>query len=185
MFKCVASIIVSSSLLLSSPIPNSIYNIDIPYIYIAANVIKKPTDKELQIAKDKYLQEKEVRCLAENMYFEARGEPLEGQIAVAAVTLNRAKKKYTAKTVCDVVKFKVKNICAFSWTCDDKEDVIRDKKTFTELHKIAYNMYGKFKSGKQYDQTDGALHFHASYSEPEWMEAKVRLVKIGEHIFYR
>lgn len=157
----------------------------IPFITVQAIKIKPISDAELRRAREKKYRAEEISCLAKNLYFEARGETEEGQIAVASVTLNRVKKKYYPNSVCGVVNFKANNRCAFSWTCDKNPDVVTDRKAYRKMQSIAEIMYAKFRSGKQYDPTDGALYFHAVHVQPEWVEAKVRLIQIGDHIFYR
>jgi spore germination cell wall hydrolase CwlJ-like protein len=67
--------------------------------------------------------DKQVRCLAENIYYESRGESLEGQIAVAKVTLNRLDEGY-ARTVCGVVKQRNPNGCQFSWVCNTNSNPV-------------------------------------------------------------
>ena len=71
-----------------------------------------------------------IMCLALNIYFEARSEPIQGQIAVAEVTLNRVASEKHPDTICGVVKQSNKNGCAFSWYCDDNSDKPKEKEAF-------------------------------------------------------
>lgn len=67
----------------------------------------------------------EIRCLAQNIYFEARGEPMVGKIAVGHVVLNRAADRRWPRRVCSVIKqgvYKQRHRCQFSWWCDGRRD---------------------------------------------------------------
>lgn len=134
-------------------------------------------------------------CLAYNIYHEARGQPLEGQFAVGIVTLNRVKSKKYPNTVCEVVRqgkieeskyqqdvFVYKRSkCQFSWFCDSRSDVIADQRSFRKIKKIV----GALLNREYDDLTKGALYYHAKRVKPWWSVAKVRLVQIGDHIFYK
>ncbi len=128
---------------------------------------------------------KELRCLALNVYFEARGEKPEGQFAVALVTMNRTKSRHYPSSVCDVVWQKRQ----FSWTHDGKSDRPTDMRAWTLAKKIAqvtYQGYSKLSAHtrKALDLTKGALHFYApGLASPYW--AKVHSVTrvIGRHVF--
>lgn len=129
----------------------------------------------------------EITCLALNIYHEARSEPLEGQRAVAAVTLNRVQHSRFPNTVCRVVKqgkYKngrlVKNQCQFSWWCDGKSDYPTEKETFYRIWNLASSMYETYR-----DNTGGALFYHADYVRPWWSRHKSKTKKIGQHVFYR
>jgi len=128
---------------------------------------------------------KELHCLALNVYFEARGEKAEGQLAVALVTMNRMKSRHYPNSVCGVVWQKRQ----FSWTHDGKSDRPTDMRAWKLAKKIAqvtYQGYNKLSahSRKALDLTRGALHFYApGLASPYW--AKVHSVTriIGGHIF--
>lgn len=128
----------------------------------------------------------EVECLAKNIYFEARSEPDRGKIGVALVTLNRVKSPKFPSTVCAVVYQpsnipRKRNLCQFSWFCDGKSDVIRNKARYNECVKIAKHIL----SYRRKDITKGATHYHADYVSPWWAKKLKKTVKIGNHIFYR
>jgi spore germination cell wall hydrolase CwlJ-like protein len=127
----------------------------------------------------KAVVDKQVRCLAENIYFESRGESLAGQVAVAKVTLNRLNEGY-ARTVCGVVK----QGCQFSWVCNNPKAVPTGQ-TWTQAVGIALVML----SDKDHieDPTNGATHFHATYInwQPSWKRVKSSVSQIGNHVFYR
>ncbi len=129
--------------------------------------------------------EKELRCLALNVYFEARGEKTEGQLAVALVTMNRMKNRHYPNSVCGVVWQKRQ----FSWTHDGKSDRPTDMRAWELARKIAqvtYLGYSKLsaRSRKALDLTKGALHFYAPrLAAPYWAEAHSVTRIIGGHVF--
>ena len=105
---------------------------------------------------------KEIYCLAQNIYFEARGEPENGQFAVAAVTMNRVKSHKYPNTVCKVVW----QHSQFSWTNDGKSDRPRNKRAWHRARKIAYMVYSRYftiqkKTHGAWDLTRGALHYYS------------------------
>ena len=134
--------------------------------------------------------EPEVWCLAQNIYYEARGSNLADQAAVADVVLNRVKDDRYPDTICAVVKQgkqyadgrMVRNRCQFSWYCDGKSDYPRDKDAWVAAQQTAYMMV-------YYDDyrgiTQGATHYHAHYVGPEWARDLQLVGRIGVHIFYR
>jgi len=131
----------------------------------------------------------EIKCLAENIYFEARGESTAGKMAVALVTLNRVKDQRFPNTVCGVVK-QTKyypsgridlHSCQFSWYCDGKSDEPLDTDTFFESYVIAQDVL----MGKYPDITEGATHYHSIMVEPYWAETLNETVQIQHHIFYK
>jgi spore germination cell wall hydrolase CwlJ-like protein len=124
-----------------------------------------------------------VRCLALNVYHEARSEPKEGQVAVAAVTLNRVKSNVFPNSVCKVVKQggQQRNRCQFSWWCDGKRDHPTEETAWQQSQKIARLSL----QGATDDPTHGALYYHAEYVEPRWSRKLERTARIGNHLFYR
>ena len=124
---------------------------------------------------------KEVECLARNIYFEAGGEPRNGKIAVAEVTMNRVNSNDYPRTVCGVVNQKIRGTCQFSWVCQDKKPVRRNTDAWRDSVKIAENI---LISKQHYGIIGNAKHFHAVYVDPEWAESKRMIKKIGQHIFY-
>ena len=125
----------------------------------------------------------EWRCLAEAMYFEARGEDLAGQIAVAEVVLNRVDSARYPDTVCDVVSQGTGNgrACQFSYNCDGLSNKVGNKPVWNRIGKIAWLML----QGRPRTLTDEALYFHSTAVSPSWSRKFVRTAKIGRHIFYR
>lgn len=122
----------------------------------------------------------QLACLAKNIYYEARSEPIEGQLAVAIITLNRVSHKDFPNNICDVVYEKNKRgVCQFSWTCQ-KRYPVRDMDSFVKAVEIArLAVEGK----SRIDLLDKALYYHADYVNPRWRH-KTKVVKIGRHIFY-
>lgn len=124
--------------------------------------------------------QREVQCLAQNIYFEAGSEPYAGKVAVAEVTMNRVKNGF-AKTVCGVVNQKNNGICQFSWVCEPKKDITRSSE-WNDSKKIAENI---LISNKKYSTMQGALFFHADYVKPSWANTKDFVQRVGRHLFYR
>lgn len=122
-------------------------------------------------------------CLAKAIYFEARGEMLAGQVAVAEVILNRVDSPSYPGTVCGVVKqgAERRTGCQFSFMCDGKPETIRDRDAFDRAGAIAYLMM----SGRPRILTGNATHFHTRAVSPSWSRRLVRTARIGAHIFYR
>lgn len=130
-------------------------------------------------------------CLALNIYHEARDQPFIGQVAVAQVVMNRIQDERYPNNPCDVVRqgptyswtkdFPVRHRCQFSWYCDGKSDKAKDKEAWDQSVTIAHGVY----HGNLDDFVEGATHYHAYYVYPEWAETKTKVVRIGDHIFYR
>ena len=124
-----------------------------------------------------------LRCLALNIYHEARGEPLQGKIAVAHVVLNRAAARRFPTSVCEVIKQGGENRryrCQFSWWCDGRSDTPRDLAAWRESLLIALLI----RRGAADDPTEGALWYHADSVRPYWANILTPHTKIGRHIFY-
>ena len=125
----------------------------------------------------------DLNCLALNIYFEARSEPLDGKLAVGHVVLNRAANKNYPNKICEVVKQggeKRRNRCQFSWWCDGRSDRPRDLQAWKESRVIARVVFW----GYSVDPTDGALWYHADYVKPIWRLKLDRGPLIGRHQFY-
>ena len=112
-----------------------------------------------------------ILCTALNVFHEARGESIKGQMAVALVTRNRA--KYDTEKVCAVV-FKSKQ---FSWTI--KMNGIKDSREFEKAIHISALAW------QSVDFTQGSTHYHAAYIKPYWTHSMVKTMQIDNHIFYR
>jgi len=122
-------------------------------------------------------REQQIDCLATNMFYEARGEPDRGKLAVGLVTLNRVKKGY-ANTVCDVVR----QPRQFSWY---KPGKIKSSGNtlYMSVRTIAETLYDEYYVANTYiDFTDGATHFHHRGVNPGW-KRMVLTVQVGPHLF--
>ena len=125
----------------------------------------------------------EWQCLAEALYFEARGETVKGQFAVAEVILNRVKNKRYPGTLCGVINQGTgkKYQCQFTYTCDGYDEVIAEPRAFARVGKVARAVI----DGKAPRLTDGATHYHTTAVSPNWSKVFTRTAKIGVHLFYR
>lgn len=136
-------------------------------------------------SRDIHSRKQDINCLTKNIYHEARGEPLDGQYAVAEVTMNRVASKHYPNTVCEVVyqkNFDVirkRDVSAFSWTELNFTAPI-NAKIWGRAWKVAEEVYDE----KADPRADGALFYHSKYIRPRWSRGKRRIAKIGRHIFY-
>jgi spore germination cell wall hydrolase CwlJ-like protein len=117
-------------------------------------------------------------CLAQNIYFEARGESLLGQALVGWVTLNRVQNSDFPEDICTVVWQKGQ----FSWTHDGKSDRPRNKESWAAAQIVADEVIQAY--GVERDPTEGATYFHADSVNPSWAKSFERVVRIDNHIFY-
>jgi spore germination cell wall hydrolase CwlJ-like protein len=126
---------------------------------------------------------RERRCLAVAIYFEARGEPKRGQIAVAQVILNRVRSPLFPETVCGVVyQGQMRKGCQFSFTCDGHSDNPRDNAQWA----LAQDLAKGIMSGKHWLPEVGySTFYHANYVWPRWVRRMNKIDKIGRHIFYK
>ena len=120
------------------------------------------------------------QCLTEALYFESRGESLQGQIAVAEVILNRVDSALYPRSVCGVVKQRGGGGCQFSYVCDGKKRM-REKVAADLSGRIARAML----DGAPRLLTDGATHFHTRQVRPGWSRRFAHTASIGAHLFYR
>ena len=127
----------------------------------------------------------DVACLAQNVYYEARGEPLAGQYAVAEVTMNRVAAASFPDTVCGVVHesrldpVRKRRVSAFSWT--ELESLPRPNGfEWRRATAVASSVY----DNQEAPLVDGALYYHATRVTPAWASTKTRVARIGKHVFY-
>jgi len=135
------------------------------------------------------VSERQLRCLAEGMYFEARGEPMRGQLAVGRVILNRVQSRAYPDTICDVVyqNDHMHNRCQFSFACDGKPDVIAEPKAWDSVRGYAAWLLASDLEETQYQvlaSLAAATHYHADYVRPHWAKFFELTARIGRHIFY-
>jgi len=140
--------------------------------------------RALELARD--TERLNVECLARNVYFEARGEPPEGQYAVAEVTMNRTASGRYPATVCAVVYEKrwdaIRNryVGAFSWTEFDSVPEPSGE-AWEFARKVAEDVY----YGRAPARVEGATYYHATTIKPSWSRTQQRVARIGRHVFYR
>lgn len=130
------------------------------------------------------VRERQLDCLARNIYFEAGHEPFEGKAAVAQVTLNRAESGKFPGDICKVIYQKNvvydKVLCQFSWYCEGKGGVRpRNDQAYNQSMEAAKKV---LLEGFRLPSLETALYYHADYVNPKWN--KERVAKIGRHIFY-
>ena len=154
-----------------------------PVVQIVKVPVVKIIEKKVIVNKPVYLSKydkKQIKCMAENTYFEAGHEPVKGRIAVNNVVLNRVKDDRFPKTPCAVINQKARGVCQFSWKCEGGKR-IGDWAAYRKAKDIADHVYiGNYK-----DVTNGAQFYHADYVRPSWGRVFDRTTKIGAHIFYR
>lgn len=134
-------------------------------------------------AAERFYYDDEIKCLVDNLYHEARGEPTVGIIAVGKVVLNRVESKQFPNTVCEVVKQGGEKLhgCQFSWFCDGKSDAITDHQAWEELVHLSHLILDK----RIADPSNGSLWYHTLAVNPKWAARKQKTVIIESHIFYR
>lgn len=125
----------------------------------------------------------EFRCLAEALYFEARGESVKGQFAVAEVIMNRVKSARFPGTLCGVINQGTgrKYQCQFTYTCDGHKEVVNEPRAWARVAKVARAII----DGTAPKLTDGATHYHTTAVSPKWANVYTKTARIGQHLFYR
>ena len=144
---------------------------------------------ETKIAK--VVDPKQLNCLAKNIFYEAGGEPLNGQAAVARVVMNRIKHGF-GKNPCDVIyqashvdrliddEMQKVKLCQFSWVCEGKGEPNKNSLKYKQAERVAYQVlaYDEYKDVVP----NTTLFFHNLHVDPLWPYKQV--AKIGNHIFY-
>jgi spore germination cell wall hydrolase CwlJ-like protein len=133
---------------------------------------------------DEKARSRHEKCLAEAVYFEARGEAVRGQIAVAQVVMNRAFSGFYPNTVCGVVyQNKHRHLaCQFTFACDNVADVVREPDMWDRARKIAKAML----DGQLWlPEVAKSTHYHAYWVRPSWVHEMKKMYKFGVHTFYR
>jgi spore germination cell wall hydrolase CwlJ-like protein len=132
------------------------------------------------------VRERQLACLAKNIYHEAGGEPFEGKVAVAQVTLNRTESGKFPGDICKTIYQKnvvyEKVICQFSWACDRDITAIKaiNNANYRESMEVAKKV---LLEDFRLPALKEALYYHADYINPKWNREKI--TKIGRHIFYK
>ncbi len=125
----------------------------------------------------------EMKCLAEAIYFEARGEALEGQYAVGEVIINRVLSKDFPNSVCGVISEGASrlNACQFSYNCDGKLETITEKKIYERILKLSKML---LEPSARF-LTSGATFYHSKLVSPSWSKKFIKTNEIGNHVFYK
>lgn len=127
----------------------------------------------------------EQKCLATAIYFEARGESVKGELAVAQVVINRLKNPAYPNTVCGVVyqNKNMRNACQFSFACDGIPDRITDATSWARAQVLAKRVL--FEDNWWNADVGSSTHYHANYVKPRWARTMKKMQKVGHHIFYK
>jgi hypothetical protein len=122
-------------------------------------------------------------CLTEALYFEARGETVKGQFAVAEVIMNRVDSAEFPDSVCGVINQGTgkRYQCQFTYTCDGHKEVIAEPRAHARVGKVAKMMV----NGAARPLTEGATHYHTRAVNPRWARVFPRTATIGVHHFYK
>lgn len=123
------------------------------------------------------------QCLAEALYFEARGESVRGMFAVGEVIMNRVDNAQFPDTLCGVINQGTgrKYACQFTYTCDGLAEHIGEPRAWDRVGKVAMMLI----EGAPRQLTDGATHYHTKAVNPSWSRVYPRTASIGAHHFYR
>lgn len=127
---------------------------------------------------------KEQKCLAEAVYYEARGETVKGQVAVAQVVLNRVRNPAYPNTICQAVyqNRDMLNACQFSFACDGQKHRVTEMAEWRMAQQVAKAT----SSGQVWlPEVGSSTHYHATYVKPFWAPTMKKVAKIGLHVFYR
>ena len=142
----------------------------------------------LQASAEQYSNE-DMHCLYLNVYHEARGEPIEGQLAVAHVTLNRVKSSRFPDTICKVVKqgkYKngqpVKDKCQFHWWCDGRGDKVHNQRDWKSVKTNVDTAVKWYKVGEDFSKA--ALFYHTKNMTTRWSRKFTKVATIGKHAFF-
>lgn len=157
-------------------------------VFVTSNTLSNSMDKVSKHSIRNVPNLEQVKCLATNIFYEARTEPLQGQAAVARVVVNRVKHGFGAtpcKVIYQVNYFDKGNaaptkVCQFSWVCEGNHKPNERDPHYRKAMQIAYDVYvlDRYKDVV----SKNTLFFHATHVSPDWKYKKVK--KIGNHIFY-
>lgn len=143
-----------------------------------------PPSPAMRLKLDDKEHAKALRCLANAIYFEARSEPVRGQMAVAQVVINRVFSNFYPNDVCSVVYQNAHRrlACQFTFACDGKSKAIHDRRSWTVANRIARQTL----DGQIYlPEVGKSTHYHAVYVRPIWAREMRKLARHGLHTFYR
>jgi spore germination cell wall hydrolase CwlJ-like protein len=145
-------------------------------VAVAANAPQLPTVQEMML--------REHRCLSEALYYEARGEGVRGEKAVAEVVFHRMNSGNYGASICAVVyEGSDRKVCQFSFTCNGDLNRPREASAWNEAEQLAAQILtGEVRLN---NSTGGAISYHAVWVKPYWAPTLKRTAQIGKHIFYR
>ena len=128
--------------------------------------------------------DRQFQCLAEGIYFEARGEPRRGQVAVAQVIMNRVNHDEFPDTICSVVYQNQhwRNRCQFSFACDGVPERVTERAAWDMAEDVARQV---LEGRDLIDTITESTHYHATYVRPRWAPRMIRLDRVGLHVFYK
>ncbi|MBI3702524.1 MAG: cell wall hydrolase, partial [Rhizobiales bacterium] len=145
---------------------------------------QRPRSPAERLALTGVARAKAEKCLANAIYFEARGEPVRGQIAVAQVVMNRVFSPFYPNDVCGVVYQNANRhlACQFTFACDGIPDIVTEPDAWARAQRISRDML----DGKLWmPEVAKSTHYHAYWVHPSWVGEMNKLYKLGVHTFYR
>jgi len=167
--------------------------------------IPEESSVELEYATIETDLDKNIKCMASNIYFESKNQPETDMYAVGHVVLNRLgnanfprridgkiatkEQRINNESICNIVYDakldvkgnQIKDQCQFSWYCDGKPEVILSKNHWEQAELVAIRLL----TSDMYDFTGGALYYHADYVSPEWAKSQVKTLQVKNHIYYK
>ena len=148
-------------------------------------VTQRFTDKPAKVVT---VPKDDLKCMSENIYYEAGNQSYVGKLAVGQVVLNRVKHPGYPNTVCGVIYEGVNSlkttVCQFSWLCEDnRKGIDKSGVNWNQSVKAATELLSK--RGTVVDITEGATNYHANYVNPAWSKQLHFVTQIDDHIFYR
>jgi spore germination cell wall hydrolase CwlJ-like protein len=147
----------------------------------AVRIVTAPTQDQVSSVQA-VIDNPQTQCLAEAMYYEARGEGPRGEKAIAEVIFNRVRSRLYPRSICGVVNEGAEGACQFSFICNGQMVADKSRRDWVRARVLAAAIIaGVIKLD---NETEGATSYHASYVDPDW-DHLVRTVQIGNHIFYR
>lgn len=169
--------------MIPEPMPITLPPLDMLPMPIPAPGVPPPSPAQRLKLDDKEYA-KAQRCLANAIYWEARSEPVRGQMAVAQVVLNRVFSPFYPNDVCSVVYQNAHRhlSCQFTFACDGKRKTITERGHWARANRIAKQTL----DGQIYvPEVAKSTHYHAAYVNPIWNREMKKLVRFGLHSFYR
>lgn len=134
------------------------------------------------VIRSKLYTDANIRCMALNLYHEARGENPTAIMAVGHVVLNRVKSRKFPNDVCEVIKQggEKRHKCQFSWLCDGRSDKVDDNRSYRKMIVLSKQLL----FGGENDITNGSVFYHARYVNPYWAPVMKLQTRVGNHVFY-